>query len=543
MRPYAPRLCFVLAISLVATMLNLAQPYFSKLMIDQALLRRDLNALWMIAAALLVVTVLGFVLNALASYRYIALSAAMLYDIRAALLRHLQSLSPRFFSGFRLGDLMSRMNSDVSTVQRAAADTLLSVLSNMLFLLGSIALMLWLDWRLFLLGTVLVPVCVIAFVHFQRRLTALTQEMRERGADLGSFLVDSVMGMRVVTSLNAGAHEVRRFGMRNDAFISAMLRMQLTSFMAGALPGALLTASTSAVVLYGGWRIIAGEMSIGTLVAFMAYQARLFGPIQILMGLGAGLASARVSLGRILELFDTPAEVVEQADAVPLARIGEGLRFEHVAKRYDRDAVLVDIDFAVPAGSFCAILGESGAGKSTLADLLVRYQDVDAGRVLIDGVDVRSLRLDDLRREILLVDQAPYLFNDSIRANIAFGLDTVEDGAIVRAVHAAGLDALVARLPEGLETRTGERGLALSAGERQRLALARALLRRPSVLILDEPTSALDAETEARIADRLRGALPDATLIVITHKPALADRADIVVRLDGGQATVVDRRA
>ena len=388
----------------------------------------------------------------------------------------------------------------------------------------------------------MVPICVIAFVHFQRRLTALTQEMRERGADLGSFLVDSVMGMRVVTSLNAGAHEVGRFRARNDAFIAAMLRMQLTSFMAGALPGALLTASTSAVVLYGGWRIIAGEMTIGTLVAFMAYQARLFGPIQILMGLGAGLASARVSLGRILELFDTPAEVVERADAVPLARIAEGLRFDHVAKRYDRDAVLVDIDVTIPAGSFCAILGESGAGKSTLADLLVRYQDVDAGRVLLDGVDVRSLRLDDLRREILLVDQAPYLFNDSIRANIAFGLDSVADEDIERAVHAAGLDALVARLPEGLETRTGERGLALSAGERQRLALARALLRRPSVLILDEPTSALDAETEARIADRLRGALPNATLIVITHKPALAERADIVVRLDGGRATVVARR-
>ncbi|MGF7149909.1 ATP-binding cassette subfamily B protein [Sphingomonas zeicaulis] len=541
MRPYAPRLCFVLAISLVGTLLNLAQPYFSKLMIDQALLRRDMQALWMIAAALLVVTVLGFVLNALASYRYIALSAAMLYDIRAALLRHLQSLSPRFFSGFRLGDLMSRMNSDVSNVQRAAADTLLSVLSNVLFLLGSVGLMLWLDWRLFLLGTVLVPICVIAFVHFQRRLTALTQKMRERGADLGSFLVDSVMGMRVVTSLNAGAHEVGRFRARNDAFIAAMLRMQLTSFMAGALPGALLTASTSAVVLYGGWRIIAGEMTIGTLVAFMAYQARLFGPIQILMGLGAGLASARVSLGRILELFDTPAEVVEQADAAPLARVEEGLRFDHVAKRYDRDAVLVDIDVAIPAGSFCAILGESGAGKSTLADLLVRYQDVDAGRVLVDGVDVRSLRLGDLRREILLVDQAPYLFNDSIRANIAFGLDAVADGDIERAVHAAGLDALVARLPEGLETRTGERGLALSAGERQRLALARALLRRPSVLILDEPTSALDAETEARIADRLRGALPDATLIVITHKPALAERADFIIRLDGGRAAAVGR--
>ncbi|PZU58535.1 MAG: ABC transporter [Sphingobium sp.] len=537
-RPYLPRLVFVLAISLLSTALNLAQPYISKLMIDDALLRRDMQALVTIASALLAVTVLGFALNMLASYRYVALSAAMLYDIRVALLRHLQTLSPRFFGSFRLGDLMSRMNSDVSDVQRAAADSLLSVLSNILFLVGSIALMLWLNWRLFLVGVVLIPVCVAVFLHYQRALTALTREMRERGADLGSFLVDTVMGMRVVNALRAGDHEVARFRARNDAFVGAMLRMQLASFMTGALPGALLTASASAVMLYGGWMIIRGEMTIGTLVAFMTYQGRLFAPIQVLMGLSAGLASARVSLARIFELFDTPAEVTERADALPLRRVTGELRFDHVAKRYDRDAVLTDIDFAIPVGSFCAILGPSGVGKSTLADLLVRYQDVDDGRILVDGQDVRTLRIDDLRREIVLVDQAPYLFNDSIAANIAFGLPDVSPDRVEAAALAAGLGPMIARLPEGLATRTGERGQALSAGERQRVALARALLRNPSVLILDEPTSALDIETEALVAANLRAAMPDATLIVITHKPALAGRADMLVHIRDGRATV-----
>lgn len=512
-------------------------------MIDDALLRRDMGALFRIAGALLGITVLGFGLNMLASYRYIALSAAMLYDIRVALLRHLQTLSPRFFGSFRLGDLMSRMNSDVSDVQRVVADSLLSVLSNLLFLIGSIVLMLWLDWRLFLVGTVLIPGCVFAFLHYQHRLTALTHAMRERGADLGSFLLDTVMGMRVVTALRAGEHEVARFGVRNDAFIGAMLRMQIASFLTGALPGTMLTVSTSAVMLYGGWMIIHGSMTIGTLVAFMAYQARLFAPIQVLMGLGAGLASARVSLARIFELFDTPAEVVERADAVPLAGVTTAVQFDHVAKRYDRDDVLIDIDVTIPAGSFCAILGPSGVGKSTLADLLVRYQDVDGGHVRIDGRDIRTFRLDDLRRAIILVDQAPYLFNDTIAANIAFGMDAVPTDRMMAAVHAAGLDALVARLPDGLATRTGERGLALSAGERQRVALARALLRRPDVLILDEPTSALDVDTEARVAARLRSALPDATLIVITHKPALAGLADCVVRITDGRATITHRGA
>lgn len=542
LKPYRGALLLVLAISLLSTALGLAQPYLSKLMIDQALLKRDMGALVEIAAIMVGVTVAGFAVNILASYRYVALSAAMLYDIRSSLLRHLQTLSPRFYGNFRLGDLVSRMNSDVSDVQRIASDTLLSVVSNLLFFVGCVAMMLWLDWRLFLVSVVLVPASLATFSYYQRRLTGLTREMRERGADLGSLLVDTVMGMRVVASLRAGEHEVGRFKAKNDAFVGAMMRMQLASFMTGALPGTLMTAATSAVILYGGWRIIEGGMSIGTLVAFMTYHMRLLSPIQTLMGLTSGLASARVSLGRIFELFDTRPEVVERADPVALVRAGE-VRFERVGMRYDRDTVLRDVDLTIPAGSLCAILGPSGVGKSTMADLMVRYLDPDSGRVLVSGRDLRDYALDDVRREIILVDQAPYLFNDTIAANIGFALNGVRQREIEAAAQAAGLDGFIAGLPLGYDTRCGERGAALSAGERQRIVLARALLRRPSVLILDEPTSALDSETEALVAGRLRDALPGATIIVITHKPALAEMADCVIRLADGRARMEQRRA
>jgi ATP-binding cassette subfamily B protein len=302
------------------------------------------------------------------------------------------------------------------------------------------------------------------------------------------------------------------------------------------LPGTILTAATAGVFFYGGWMIVQGTMTIGTLVAFMAYHMRLLSPVQNLMSLSASLASARVSLGRIFEILDTPAEVVERADAAPLGPIRRDIVFENVTLQHDRAEVLSGVSFEIRAGSFCAILGPSGAGKSTLADLLVRLLDPDQGCVKVDGRDLRDVRLGDLRREIGLVEQSPHLFHATIAENISYAQPSASQADMEAAGTAAGLDELIRRLPEGYQTKTGERGLALSAGERQRVALARALLRRPSVLVLDEPTSALDAETEAIVARNLRESLRDRTVIVITHRPALAEIADQVISLRDGKA-------
>jgi ATP-binding cassette subfamily B protein len=294
-------------------------------------------------------------------------------------------------------------------------------------------------------------------------------------------------------------------------------------------------------MLYGGWRILDGETTIGTLMAFMGYQSQLFTPVQSLLGLSSGLASTRVSLGRIFELFDTPPDVTDPADPRGLPAGPLSIAFAGVHFRHDRDAVLTGVDCVIPAGAMAAILGISGAGKSTLADLIVRFRDPDAGQVLIGGVDARDVALADLRHAVVLIDQTPFLFNATIADNIAFAVDGAQRDAIAAASDAAGLGDLIARLPQGLDTPVGERGMALSAGERQRIALARALLRRPAVLVLDEPSAALDGDTERRVAAGLRAVLPEATIVIITHKPALADLADMVITLEAGRVRVHHR--
>jgi ATP-binding cassette, subfamily B, bacterial len=534
LRPYAPSLLRIVLTGLVATALGLAQPYISKLLIDVALVRRNWSALYWVAGAMCAAAVLGFALNILARYQYIKVSAAMLFDMRVALYRHLQTLSPRFYARWRLGDLVSRLNSDVGEVQRISADSLLSVVNNVVFLAGSIALMVWLNWRLFLLSTVLMPLCLYTFSRYQRKLIAFTKLLRERAADVGSLFVETLIGMRTVVSANAGPYEEARFRERNGAFVQALLRLQMTSFLTGGVPGTIVTASTAILFLYGGKMVIDGKMTVGTLVAFMAYHLRLLAPIQSMMSMSAGLAAARVSLSRIFEILDTPAEIVERPKPVALGPVVHKIAFENVTLRHDREKVLTGVSFEVEAGKVCAIVGQSGAGKSTLADLLVRFLDPDAGRITVDGLDLRHICLADLRREIVLVEQTPHLFNASIAENISYACPGAARIEIEAAASEAGLDEWIRRLPDGYDTQTGERGQALSAGERQRVALARALLRKPSVLVLDEPTSALDPATERIVARNLVDSLRGRTVIIITHRPALAEIANQVVTLREG---------
>lgn len=540
--PYRWRLALVAVLSLVSTGFSLAVPLLSRTLVDGAILAGDAGALRLVVLLFAAVTAAGFGLNVWSGLRYTRVSADVLFDMRLALYRHLQTLSPRFHARTRFGDVMSRLNNDIGEIQRVASEVVLAWVGNVLFLIGAVVALAYLDLRLLLLGTAALPVSVWALVRYRRRLETRVAVLRERSADIGSFLVETLQGVRLVVAANAQEREVRRFRARNGRFVDALMAMQRTTYLSGGLPGLVLSGSTALVFLYGGQRVIDGTLTLGTLVAFMAYQLRLFAPVQALMGLYASFATVRVSLGRVHEILDVEPEVVEPPGAAALPAVRGELALDDVTLSFDRGApVLEHVSLKAPAGACLAIVGPSGGGKSTIADLLLRFLDPDAGTVRLDGRDLRTLRLRDLRARVALVEQEPAVFHASIAENIRYARPEATDGEVRAAAEAAGLAGLLARLPEGSATVVGERGAALSAGERQRLALARALLADPSVLVLDEPTAALDPESEQQVADGFGKVMRGRTTVVITHRAALARRADRVAVLDG--ARVVEHGA
>ena len=534
--PYWRRLVLVLVLSLLGTGLSLLMPYLARALVDRALLGRDVNALVQIVVAFAGLTLLSFALNVVSGLRYTRVSAEILFDMRLALFRHLQRLSPRFYARMPLGQIASRINSDIGEIQRVAAEVALSWVGSVVFLVGAVAILISLDPLLFAVSLAVLPLSLFALVRYRRRLEDSVAAVRDSSAGIGTFLIEGLQGMRLVVSANAQEREAARFRRHNDGFIDALMRMRRLTYVSGGVPGLLLAFGSGLVFLVGGWRVIDGAITMGTLVAFVAYQMRLLGPVQGLMGLYASIATARVSLRRVHEILDTPPDVVDADGAAALSDVRGEVVLEDVTFTFDRGAPVLDrACLAIAAGERVALVGTSGVGKSTIADLLVRQLDPAAGRILVDGHDLRTLRLADVRRHIAVVEQDPFIFNTTVAENIRYACPDAAIADVVAAARAAGLGDLLDRMPQGIDTPVGERGRALSAGERQRLAIARALLADPAVLVLDEATGAVDPATEAQVVAGYEAAMRGRTTIIISHRLEPARRADRVVVLDRGR--------
>ena len=535
-RPYGWALAPVVGLSLLGTGLGLVLPYLSKLLVDDALVAQDFGALLNIVGLFVGITAASFLMNVLSGMRYTKVSADILFDMRLDLYRHLQRLSPRYYAKTPLGDVVSRINGDIGEIQRVTAEATLAWLGQLIALVGTVGMLIYLDVRLFIAGLITLPPALFFLLRYRRQLETRVRDLRERSADIGTFLIETLQGMRAVVGANAQEREVDRFRNKNDSFVDALLSMRLFTYLAGGLPGLLLTTGTGIVFLYGGYRVIDGATTLGTFVAFMAYQMRLMAPIQGLMGLYSNLATARASLVRVHEIRDSPPEVIEAAASKSLPVCKGELTLEEVHYGFGRGGeVLAGINLVIPAGQVLAIVGTSGSGKSTIADLLCRQLDPDEGRILLDGNNLCDLFLSQVRRHVAVVEQSPFIFHATVAENVRYARPEATEADVQRAIHAAGLSDLMASMPEDINTVVGERGSQLSAGERQRVAIARAYLAEPSVLIFDEATGALDPMSEAAVLSGYDALMRGRTTVLITHRIDLARQADRVVVLKNGR--------
>ncbi|EJN36604.1 ABC-type exporter with N-terminal double-glycine peptidase domain-containing protein [Pseudomonas sp. GM84] len=540
-RPQRRAIGVLLGLSLGASLLALAQPWLVKTLIDEGLLAKDYQTLWHMAAIMIVAGLLGTVLAGVNRYLHTRLSGRILFALRDDLYRHLQRLSPTFYGRRRTGDILSRLDGDVAEIQRFAVDSLFSAVSAVIGLVGAVGLMLMLSWQLSLLLALLIPIEVLWLRWMRRKVEREVRSLRERSADVSSFLVETLPAMKFIQAAGQQDREAGRLDQLGQGYMRQLLKVQVTEFFTQAIPGTLTSWCRACAFLVGGWWVIQGTWQLGALIAFSTYMGMAVGPVQSLLGLYVAVQRMAVSLGRVMELKQEAVAVHEATDPRPMPAGPGELRLEGVRFAHDgrQGAVLDGVDACLPGGLKVAISGASGVGKSTLIDLLQRFYDPDAGRILLDGADLRELDLAAVRQRIAVVSQDIVLFRGTLAQNLAYGAPQASREALERVVRLAHLDALVESLPLGLDGLLGERGQQLSGGQKQRIAIARAVLQAPSILVLDEATSAVDEATEREVIAAIDELFAGRTRILISHRASTLADADLRLHLQDGQLRVL----
>ena len=533
-RPHGARLGFILLLSLASTLLALAQPYLTKFLIDDGLLGADMSVVVWICGLMVAASLIAAALGAVNRWHYVDVSARILFALRNRVFDHLMRLSPRYYGRTRGGDIIARIDGDIAEVQRFAVDTLLATVNGVIALVGALTLMFSLSWRLSLVALIVLPVNALFLRYMRLRIEQGTRRVRERSSDMLAFLVDVLAAMKLVQAAGAEPRESVRLGDLQQDFRRDTLRLQMINYSAATIPGLVIAFATAAVFVAGGYMTIAGELTLGSLIAFTAYMARANGPVQTLQGVYVALQRASVSLARVQEITRQRPDVEESPRPLDLPEPCRGeVEFRGVSFTYGEDEaeVLRGVDIRLPAGLKTVIIGESGSGKSTLVDLLHRHYDPDAGEILLDGLPLGELRLRDLRCRIAVVAQDAVLLPGSVLENVRYANPDAGDDEVREAMRIARVDDFLPQLPDGEHTQVGAQGTSLSGGQRQRITIARALLQDPAVLVLDEATSAVDPDTEREIAAQIDALFGDRTRLIITHRPRLAADFDLLLRL------------
>ncbi|MCW2702535.1 MAG: ABC-type multidrug transport system, ATPase and permease component [Blastococcus sp.] len=540
-RPYRWQLSVVVALIVASSTVALATPFLVRLIIDEALPRQDVRLLVWAVGGMLAVTVVTAVFGVVQTWLSTTVGQRVMHGLRTAVFSHLQRQSLGFFTRTKGGEVQSRLMNDIGGMQSVVTSTATSAASNATTVIGTAVAMAALSWRLSLLSLAVLPPAIWLTRRVARMRRTITAQRQRHLADLHSQVEEglSISGVLLGKTLGAGPAQSRRFTGTSDDLVALEVRSQLAGRWRMATMSIVFAGIPALIYLAAGLPATSGGMTIGTLVAFTALQGTLFRPLMGLLDLGVTLTSSMALFSRVFEYLDLPVDIDDPADPVavdPAAVRGE-VRFEHVGFRYPEGPrpALSDIDVTVPAGSSLALVGATGSGKSTLASLVARLNDPTTGRVLIDGVDVRDLALADLARVVGVVSQETYLLHGTIRENLRHARPDATDEEMVAAARRAQIHELITALPDGYDTLVGARGHRFSGGEKQRLAIARTLLRDPRVLVLDEATSALDNQTERAVQAALDEAARGRTTITIAHRLSTVRDADRIVVLDAGR--------
>jgi ABC-type multidrug transport system fused ATPase/permease subunit len=535
-RPYKTRTLLSIGSLLLATATALAPPYLSKYAVDEGIAQHDLNKLWLIVGAFLVAGLLNWGMSYAQTYLTGWVGERILADLRNRLFDHLQDLSLGFYERNRAGVIISRLTNDVEAIDQLVTDGVTSLVQNTLTLIGTAILLFILDWRLALATLIVIPFMSVATAIFRTRSARAYSQVRERLGLVTATLAEDIAGMRIVQAFTREDANTRNFRAVTERYRESNMQTVVLNGLYFPFVDLLSTLALAIVLGFGGHLYFQGEVTLGTLFAFLLYVQNFFDPVQQLSQLYGTFLSATAALDKIVDVLDRDPEVVDRAGAEELPHVEGNVSFDDVRFGYgDGPEVLHGLELDVRAGTTVALVGHTGAGKSTIAKLLARFYDPREGRITIDGTDLRDVTQASLRRQLGIVPQEGFLFAGTVTDNVAFGRPEAPPQDVVRAAETIGANDFILRLEDGYETQLQERGSRLSLGQRQLVALARALLADPRILILDEATSSVDIGTERKIERALRTLLAGRTAFVIAHRLSTIRDADLIVVLEHGQ--------
>jgi len=534
-KPYWKRFILALLCMVFTGGLSAAMLWLIKDMVDKVLLNKNIFLLNLIPFLIIGIFLLQGVFNYGQRYLMYWIGQKVVFDIRNKLYSHLQRLSLSFFSHKPVGEIISRLTSDITTMQNALSRAIGDIVKEGVTVVALVGLLIYFNWQLALISLAILPFVVKLTTNLSNKLRKMSRKVRKKMATLTSVIQETFSSIRIVKAFSMEKYEREKFKNRSKEYFKAEMKSQQIAALISPLVSLISSFGIAFIVWFGGKQVIEGAMTAGEFVAFMGGLLSLYRPMARLGDVSSVIQQAVASGERVFEILNITPDIKNPSNPVVISEFKDKIKFENVSFKYDEEVVLKDINFEINKGEIVAIVGPSGAGKTTIANLLARFYDPDKGRILIDGNDLRQVDISSLRNLLGIVTQDTILFNDTIYNNISYGKPEATEKEVIEAAKAANAHSFIEKMRNGYQTYIHERGQRLSGGQQQRIAIARALLKNPSILILDEATSEMDSESETLIQEALSRLLHSRTALVIAHRLSTIKSADKIVVLKDGR--------